>query len=74
MKKITTMEQMKVIGGASVSQVCKGTHRVTRVSHSLTITGTGSTTTAAKKDFNSKLSSHKASMGAATHSATPYSV
>ena len=49
MKEITENIQMKIKGGVSVSKTCSGKDNGTGIPHSIKITGTGTSTSAAKK-------------------------
>lgn len=64
MKKLSIVEEKTVNGGATYtytcSDVCSGRHAARKLTHSTTIKGVSNTSmTAAKKSYNSKLSSHK---------------
>ena len=74
MKEITENIQMKIKGGVSVSKTCSGKDNGTGIPHSIKITGTGTSTSAAKKNFNTKLRTHKTSQTYfnSTHSASYY--
>lgn len=79
MKKLTKKEMQNVNGGASVSytDVCIGTWDAHKRRHETTITGShASLLIEAKRDFNSKLETHKTSgsMIYHTHSLNPVAI
>ena len=76
MKQLTKTDMLQVNGGGTISysDTCTGIWAVHKRRHSIEITGSGSTLTAAKKSFNSKLRTHKETLYQHTHSLSEVSV